>query len=68
MADMAMLRKKINDRGLTNEDVAHAIGIDVSTLYRKMKCNGLTFTIGQMHRLADVLYLTPTEATQIFLQ
>lgn len=66
--DMAKLRGKIAEKSLTQEEVASMIGVDGSTFSRKMKANGLTFTVEQMHKIADVLALTNQEAVQIFLQ
>lgn len=66
--DMAKLKGKITERSMTQEEVAEKIGIDSSTFSRKMKANGLTFTVGQMHKIANVLSLTNQEAVQIFLQ
>lgn len=61
------LKGKIAECGLTNETFAKAIGIDNSTFFRKMKSKGLAFSIGQMHRMADILSLSPQEASDIFL-
>lgn len=66
--DMAKLKGKITERSMTQEEVAEKIGIDSSTFSRKMKADGLTFTVGQMHKIANVLSLTNQEAVQIFLQ
>lgn len=64
----AKLRGRIVECGLRQEDVAKAIGIDASTLSRKLNADGETFTIGQMYKLADVLSLSGEEAAEIFLQ
>ena len=64
----AKLRGKIVECGLRQEDVAKEIGIDASTMSRKLNSGGEMFTIGQMHKLADVLKLTSEEAADIFLQ
>ena len=66
--DMAKLKGKITERSMTQEEVAEKIGIDSSTFSRKMKADGLTFTVGQMHKIANVLSLANQEAVQIFLQ
>jgi transcriptional regulator with XRE-family HTH domain len=65
--DMAKLRGKIKEKSLTQEEVAVKIGIDGSTFSRKMKADGLTFTVGQMHKMVDILGLSKQEAIQIFL-
>ena len=65
--DVPRLKEKISACHLTPEKLAERIGIDHSTFYRKLKADGLTFTVAQMHAMADVLNLTKDEAIQIFL-
>lgn len=65
--DMAKLRGKIAEKSMTQEEVAAKIGIDSSTFSRKMKADGLSFTVGQMHKIVDVLSIPPDEAIKIFL-
>lgn len=65
--DTNRLKGSIAANGMTQEAVAHAIGIDNSTFCRKMKCDGVTFSVGQMHKLIDLLKITPEVAVQIFL-
>lgn len=66
--NMALLRGKIVAKGLTQERVAEQMGIDSSTFSRKMQTQGLAFSIGEMHKIADILQLTSEEASAIFLQ
>lgn len=66
--DMAKLKGKIVERAMTQEEVAAKIGIDSSTFSRKMKAEGLSFTVEQMHKLVEILDISPQEAIQIFLQ
>ncbi|MBQ3089542.1 MAG: helix-turn-helix domain-containing protein [Oscillospiraceae bacterium] len=61
------LRGKIMEKGLTQEKVAGMVSMDRSTFSRKMKSEALEFSIGEMHRIADILSLTREEASQIFL-
>lgn len=65
--NMDALRAKMADLGISNETMAKRLGIDVSTLYRKMKSDGTNFTVGQMHTIVAVLGLTHEEAASIFL-
>lgn len=65
--DIAMLRSKIAERGMTQEKLAHAMSIDKSTLSRKMKSEALDFSVGEMHRIVEILGLTKAEAGEIFL-
>lgn len=62
-----MLRGKMEKCRITNDEMAKRLGINPSTFYRKLKTDGTTFTVGQMHKIAEVLELEPEEATAIFL-
>ena len=53
---------------MTQEEVAEKLGVDSSTFSRKMKADGLSFTVEQTHKLVEILNMTPQEAIQIFLQ
>ncbi len=66
--DMNKLRGKIAECGMNNEEVASSLGMNPSTFYRKMKANGLAFTVGQMQKMVEVLGMSAEEAKQIFLQ
>lgn len=68
MNGMDKLRGKVKELRMTNEEFAARIGINPGTLYRKMKSNGLSFTVGEMHKIVDVLGLTTEEAKAIFLR
>lgn len=61
-----LLKGKIVEKSTTQEYVADKIGIDRSTFYRKMKADGLTFTIGEVHKLVEALSLNREEAIEIF--
>lgn len=65
--NMDILRGKMAELHISNEDMATEIGVDASTFYRKMKTEGMNFTVGQMHKIVDVLRLTKEEAVSIFL-
>lgn len=60
------LKGKIVERGLSVDKLANAIGIDTATMYRKLN-NFEKFTIGDAHKIKDVLNLTDSEAYDIFL-
>jgi len=62
-----ILREKMDKKKMSPEDMARAIGVDPSTFYRKIKTDGVKFTVGQMHKIVEVLRLTKEEATSIFL-
>lgn len=65
--DVARLRGKIAEKGMTQEKLAHALGMDKSTLSRKMKSEALDFSVGEMHRIVEILEINRTEACEIFL-
>lgn len=65
--NMDILRGKMENRQITNNEMAKQLGIDPSTFYRKLKSDGTTFTVGQIHKIVEVLGLNPEEATTIFL-
>lgn len=65
--NMDILRGKMVEKRVSCEEMARKVGIDTSTFYRKMKLGGMTFTVGQMHKITEVLNLTHEEATSIFL-
>lgn len=65
--NMDKLRGKMAEKRITQEELAERIGIDPSTFCRKMKTEGVTFTVGQMHKIVEVLNLSSTEAVSIFL-
>lgn len=61
------LRGAIATAGYTQEQLSEAINVDKSTFSRKMKSEALSFSIGEMHRIVDVLGLSKAEASEIFL-
>lgn len=64
---MEILRSKMAENQVNVEEMAKALGIDDSTFYRKLKTDGVSFTVGQMHKIAEVLQLSHDEAASIFL-
>lgn len=65
--NMDILRGKMAERKIGKEELANRIGVDPSTFYRKMKDDGESFTVGQMHKIVAELSLTREEAVSIFL-
>lgn len=66
MVNVPMLKGKVIEKGYTLEKVAENIGIDRSTMSRKLGNSGEDFTIKQADDIVSFLGLTPTEATSIF--
>lgn len=63
--NVAMLKKKIGERGFNVETLAEKIGIDRSTMYRKL--NGdISTTVAEAVKIKDVLGLTNEDARSIF--
>ena len=60
------LKAKIIEKGLNVEALADAIGIDRSSLYRKLN-KFEKVTIGEAVKMKDVLEMTDAEASDIFL-
>jgi plasmid maintenance system antidote protein VapI len=60
------LKAKIIERGLNVEGLADKVGMERSTLYRKLN-NFEKITIGEAIRMKDALGMTESEATDIFL-
>lgn len=62
------LKGKIVENGMSTDDIAKAMGMDRSTLYRKMNRDGDTFTIKEANQLCKILNLTKDEALAIFFK
>lgn len=59
------LRGKMVERGCNVETLAAEMGVDKSTLYRKLN-NGENFTIADVQKIKTTLDLTAEEASDIF--
>lgn len=66
--DVRKLRGKMAEAGMTQKKLASMIQMNPSTFSRKMHSLALDFSIGDMHRMAQILGLSSDEAAQIFLQ
>lgn len=65
--DMNLLRGKLKERCMTQQELAKKIGVDSSTISRKLASDGLKFTVGEVHKIAEVLELSASECKDIFL-
>lgn len=63
--DIEELRRVLKSKGIQLDDLAVILGIDRSTLYRRIKENNLR--IVDMHRIVEACSLTNEEACRIFL-
>lgn len=64
--NVSKLKGKIVEHGSTQEAVAKELSMSRSTFYRKLKNNGMDFTIGEVHKMVDAIPLTSEEAMDIF--
>lgn len=64
--NVTALKEKIETSGYTPEQAAAAMGMHIATYYRKLKAQGVKFTVGEMQSIIQLLHLTETEASQIF--
>ena len=67
MMNINKLKGKIVENEMNVESLALIIGIDRSSLYRKLN-NSEKLTIGEAVRIKDALKMTDSEACEIFLQ
>ena len=66
MVNINKLKGKIIENGLTVEKIAELIGINKSTLYRKLNNNGNDITIKEAEKIYKTLKLSNEEAISIF--
>ena len=64
--NLRKLRAKLIEQGVNIVTLAEIIGIDRSTMYRKLN-NFEKITIGEAKQIKEVLLLTDEEASEIFL-
>lgn len=66
--DVNKLKGKIVEKGLNVETLARRIGIDRSTLYRKLNKQGDTLTVREVNIICKELGLSKDEAMDIFFR
>ena len=66
MVNIDKLRGIMRERRISVEELAEAIGIDVSTLYRRFADGGESFTIKEVNVIVEVLDLDEETALAIF--
>ncbi len=64
--DLCKLKAKIVENGINVETLAEQIGVDRSSMYRKLN-NFEKITIGEARKIKAALNLTNEEASNIFL-
>jgi DNA-binding phage protein len=60
------LKGKIVENSLSIEKIAKTMGINKSTLYRKLKNNGSDLMIKEVYQIVEILHLTTEDANEIF--
>lgn len=66
--DVVKLKKIMLEKGITLSFLAHILGINQSTLYRKISKGGSTFTIREIQQMVKKIPLSKDEAIDIFLR
>lgn len=63
--NIPMLKQKIKERGINVETLAKKIGINRSTMYRKLN-EDISITMTEANKIKEILCLTNEEASAIF--
>ena len=66
MINVMKLKGKITEKDMNVESLAQKIGINKSTLYRKLNGGGEEITIGEATMISKELSLSAEEVTAIF--
>lgn len=66
MVNVRRLKGKIVEYGMSVDILAKEIGINKSTLYRKINSGGENITVGEMKKISEVLKLSRDEICEIF--
>lgn len=61
-----LLREKMHEAGMTINDLASQVGIDRSTLYRKLQDDGESFKVHEMKKIITCLQMTTDEVNRFF--
>ncbi len=66
MIDTNKFRAIIIERNTSIEEISSKLGVNKSTIYRKLQQNGDTFTLKEVNIIAQTLNLTINEMIKIF--
>lgn len=66
MIDINKFRAIIIEKKSSIEEVSFILGVNKSTIYRKLQQNGETFTLKEVNVLVKLLNLTDNEIINIF--
>lgn len=64
--DINYLKERMKAAGRTPDQAASAMGMNTATYYRKLKADGVKFTVDEMQRIIQFLNLTEEDAARIF--
>lgn len=64
--NIAKLKGKTIEKGMTGEMLAVALGINPCTYYRKLRNGGISFTLTEVFRLSEILEMNNNETMSIF--
>lgn len=64
--DIDKLKQHMASANISIAELAKRIGIDQSTLHRKFQRRGETFTVGEMHKISEVIGISQEDAMLIF--
>lgn len=60
------LKRRIAEQNTTLEAVAHTLGVNRSTLYRKLRGGGKKLTISDVSKISQILNMQPEEFFDLF--
>ncbi len=64
--DINSLKEKMREAGCNPHAAAAAMGMNTATYYRKLKEEGVKFTVEEMQKIIHLLGLSKEEAAHIF--
>ena len=68
MVKINKLKGKMVENELTQQNLAKAAGISLSTIYKRFKEHGESFTVIEVNAIAKALKLTDEELLEIFFR
>ena len=66
MVNTQKIKGRMRELNYSQEQVANMLGIDPSTLYRKLNAQGPLFSIGEAQKLGEILKLSGDELMEYF--
>ena len=68
IVDIDALMKILEEKGISIPILAKSLNMDKTTLYRKLKNNGESLTIKDIHNICDCLELSSEQAMMLFFK